>query len=55
MEREYKLGLIGAIIFTIFALVFYLGLKRSLTESSIFALFPSLILVLLISKKVDKE
>jgi hypothetical protein len=55
MENEYKLGLIGAIIFTIFALLFYLGLKRSLTESSIFALLFSLVATLLINKKVGKK
>jgi hypothetical protein len=52
MEKEYKLGLIGAIIFTIFAFIFYLVLKRGLIESEILALLFSLIIVVIVSKRM---
>jgi hypothetical protein len=55
MENEYKLGLIGAIFFTIFAFVFYLNLNTDMIKSGILALLFSLVITLLLSKKVDKK
>jgi hypothetical protein len=38
MEKKYKLGLIGPIIFTIFAFVFYLSLNTDMIKIGILAL-----------------
>ncbi len=54
MEIKYKVGLIGALIFTALAIVFYLLFKKSLLESEIYAFSISLVIAILLYKKLEE-